>query len=170
MGYATQALADSQALFQIGGDWILGELLANQVSVPQEVGCYPTPDSDGVFLYNMDSLVFMSSKSFSAEAAQQTASALADVEFQAKFNKVKGSIPVRTDIDISDFNPCQVQSYQDFHYGVKHNLAVPSMIDSMAVNPVAQQAINSEIFRFYRNPKMEPDELIKRIIAISQSG
>ncbi|EOX4436093.1 ABC transporter substrate-binding protein [Vibrio alginolyticus] len=159
-----------QALFQIGGDWILGELLANQVSVPQEVGCYPTPDSDGVFLYNMDSLVFMSSKSFSAEAAQQTASALADVEFQAKFNKVKGSIPVRTDIDISDFNPCQVQSYQDFHYGVKHNLAVPSMIDSMAVNPVAQQAINSEIFRFYRNPKMEPDELIKRIIAISQSG
>ncbi|EOI6603991.1 extracellular solute-binding protein [Vibrio parahaemolyticus] len=167
---ATQALADGQALFQIGGDWILGELLANQVSVPQEVGCYPTPDSDGVFLYNMDSLVFMSSKSFSAEAAQQTASALADVEFQAKFNKVKGSIPVRTDIDISDFNPCQVQSYQDFHYGVKHNLAVPSMIDSMAVNPVAQQAINSEIFRFYRNPKIEPDELIKRIIAISQSG
>lgn len=64
---ATQALADGQALFQIGGDWILGELLANQVSVPQEVGCYPTPDSDGVFLYNMDSLVFMSSKSFSAE-------------------------------------------------------------------------------------------------------
>ncbi|MBM4973881.1 carbohydrate ABC transporter substrate-binding protein [Vibrio parahaemolyticus] len=167
---ATQALADGHALFQIGGDWILGELLANQVSVPQEIGCYPTPDSDGVFLYNMDSLVFMSSKSFSAEAAQQTASALADVEFQAKFNKVKGSIPVRTDIDISDFNPCQVQSYQDFHYGVKHNLAVPSMIDSMAVNPVAQQAINSEIFRFYRNPKMEPDELIKRIIAISQSG
>ncbi len=79
---ATQALADGQALFQIGGDWILGELLANQVSVPQEVGCYPTPDSDGVFLYNMDSLVFMSSKSFSAEAAQQTASALADVEFR----------------------------------------------------------------------------------------
>ncbi|EIC5074124.1 carbohydrate ABC transporter substrate-binding protein [Vibrio parahaemolyticus] len=167
---ATQALADGQALFQIGGDWILGELLANQVSVPQEIGCYPTPDSDGVFLYNMDSLVFMSSKSFSAKAAQQTASALADIEFQAKFNKEKGSIPVRTDIDISDFNPCQIQSYQDFQYGVKHNLAVPSMIDSMAVNPVAQQAINSEIFRFYRNPRMKPDELIKRIIAISQSG
>jgi glucose/mannose transport system substrate-binding protein len=44
------------------------------------------------------------------------------------------------------------------------------MIDSMAVNPVAQQAINSEIFRFYRNPKMESDELIKRIIAIAESN
>ncbi|CAH0532097.1 putative sugar-binding periplasmic protein [Allocatenococcus thiocycli] len=167
---ATKALANDKALFQIGGDWILGELLANQVSVPSEIGCYPTPDSDGVFLYNMDSLVFMSSKSFSAEVAHQTANVLADVDFQTEFNRVKGSIPVRTDIDISDFNPCQIQSYRDFHYGLEHNLAVPSMIDSMAVNPVAQQAINSEIFRFYRNPDMSADELIKRIIAISQSG
>nr|WP_321385878.1 ABC transporter substrate-binding protein [uncultured Vibrio sp.] len=167
---ATKALANDKALFQIGGDWILGELFANQVSVPQDIGCYPTPDSDGVFLYNMDSFVFMSSKSFSVDDARKTANALADVNFQAEFNRVKGSIPVRTDIDISDFNPCQIQSYQDFHYGIKHNLAVPSMIDSMAVNPVAQQAINSEIFRYYRNPDMGPDELIKRIIAISQSG
>ncbi|MDF2153070.1 ABC transporter substrate-binding protein [Vibrio sp. CAU 1672] len=167
---ATKALGDGKALFQIGGDWILGELMAKEIAVPEEVGCYPTPDSDGVFLYNMDSLVFMSSKSFNAADATRAASALADVGFQTEFSRVKGSIPVRTDIDISDFNPCQIQAYQDFHYGVKHNLAVPSMIDSMAVNPVAQQAINSEIFRFYRNPDIQPDELIRRIIAIAESN
>jgi len=39
----------------------------------------------------------------------------------------------------------------------------------MAVNPVAQQAINSEIFRFFRNPKVSEDEVIRRILSISVS-
>ncbi|MEF1291027.1 carbohydrate ABC transporter substrate-binding protein, partial [Vibrio sp. M260118] len=47
---------------------------------------------------------------------------------------------------------------------------VPSMIDSMAVNPVAQKAINSEIFRFYRDKTIIPDTVIKRIIAIAESN
>lgn len=167
---ATRALAANQALFQLGGDWILGELMANNIEVPNHVGCYPTPESDGVFLYNMDSLIFMASKSFNADEANQAADVLADKAFQKAFNRVKGSIPVRTDIDIQDFNPCQVRSYQDFHSGIKTGKTVPSMIDSMAVNPVAQKAINSEIFRFYRDKTIVPDTVIKRIIAIAESN
>ena len=167
---ATTALANNQALFQLGGDWILGELMAKGISVPSQIGCYPTPESDGVFLYNMDSLIFMASKSFNAQQASTTANLLADKQFQAQFNLVKGSIPVRMDIDINHYNPCQIQSYQDFKQALDKKKAVPSMIDSMAVNPVAQQAINSEIFRFYRNKQLTEDTVIKRIIAIAESN
>ncbi|MCK6261760.1 ABC transporter substrate-binding protein [Vibrio sp. ZSDE26] len=167
---ATAALANNEALFQLGGDWILGELLAENISVPSHIGCYPAPQSHNIFLYNMDSFIFMKSKSFTQDDAIQLANALADKEFQTRFNQVKGSIPVRSDIDLSSFNPCQIQSYKDFNYAIEHGLAAPSMTDSMAVNPMAQQAINSEIFRYYRDSSVTEGEVIKRIISIAESN
>lgn len=166
---ATKALASDQALFQLGGDWILGDLLARGIDVPKHIGCYPAPESDGMFLYNMDSLIFMKSKSFSATQANQVADILADKEFQTRFNQKKGSIPVHADIEMNGFNPCQVKAHQAFELALRQDKAVPSMIDSMAVNPVAQQAINSEIFRFYRDKSLSEDRLIQRIIAIAIS-
>ncbi|EGQ7755878.1 ABC transporter substrate-binding protein [Vibrio vulnificus] len=166
---ATKALAEDKALFQLGGDWILGDLLARGVAVPQHVGCRPAPQSHRIYLYNMDSFIFMASKSFQVSQAEQLASALADKTFQQRFNQAKGSIPVRKDIDLSTFNVCQQQAFRDFQFASANELAVPSMTDSMAVNPVAQQAINSEIFRFFRNPKVSEDEVIRRILSISVS-
>lgn len=166
---ATQALVANKALFQLGGDWILGDLLASDVNVPQQIGCYPTPQSHNAFLYNMDSFIFMDAADFSQQQAIAVADVLADKAFQTKFNQIKGSIPIRTDIDLSGFNSCQIQSSQDFIKAVENGLAVPSMSDSMAVNPVAQQAINSEIFRYFRNSEVTEEETLRRIIAIAQS-
>ena len=166
---ATQALIENKALFQLGGDWILGDLLASDVNVPQGIGCYPAPQSHNTFLYNIDSFIFMNGADFTQQQAIKVADALADKNFQAKFNRIKGSIPVHTDISLSGFNPCQIQSHHDFIQATEKGLAVPSMTDSMAVNPVAQQAINSEIFRYYRNSDVSEDEVIKRIISIAKS-
>lgn len=166
---ATQALVENKALFQLGGDWILGDLLASDVKVPEQIGCYSAPQSHNAFLYNMDSFIFMAASDFTQQQATEVANALADKTFQAKFNQTKGSIPVRTDIDLTGFNPCQIQSHDDFIQATKNGLAVPSMTDSMAVNPVAQQAINSEIFRYYRSPEVTEDEVLKRIISIAKS-
>lgn len=166
---ATQALIDNKALFQLGGDWILGDLLASDVNVPQEIGCYPAPQSHNAFLYNMDSFIFMVAADFTQQQALQVADALADKKFQTEFNKIKGAIPVRTDINLSGFNPCQMKSHDDFIQATRNGLTLPSMTDSMAVNPVAQQAINSEIFRYYRNSNVSENEVIKRIISIAKS-
>lgn len=167
---ATQLLAEDKALFQLGGDWILGDLLARKINIPHHISCHPAPQSHQVFLYNMDSFIFMNNKSFSQQRAEQLADALADKQFQHKFNQVKGSIPVRLDIDISSFNTCQKQAYYDFQFALKNELTIPSMTDSMAINPMAQQAINYEIFRFYRNPKMTENEVIQKILSISASN
>ncbi|OIQ26550.1 ABC transporter substrate-binding protein [uncultured Vibrio sp.] len=167
---ATAALANDTALFQLGGDWILGDLLAADISVPSHIGCYPAPQSHNIFLYNMDSFIFMARKDFGQKDAIELANILADKDFQTRFNQAKGSIPVRSDIDMSTFNQCQIQSHQDFTYAIKHDLAAPSMTDSMAVNPMAQQAINSEIFRYYRDNTVSEDQIIKRIISIAESN
>ncbi|PWI33843.1 carbohydrate ABC transporter substrate-binding protein [Vibrio albus] len=167
---ATLQLAQNKALFQIGGDWILGELLSQNIQVPDHIGCYPAPSANGSYLYNMDSLIFLKSRNFDQQKVDKVARVLSDKQFQADFNKVKGSIPVRTDIDLKDFNTCQKQSFRDYAAARQHASAIPSMTDSMAINPVAQQAINSEIYRFYRDTQVTDEDLIKRIIAIAESN
>ncbi|PJC87589.1 carbohydrate ABC transporter substrate-binding protein [Vibrio sp. HA2012] len=167
---ATSLLIQDKALFQIGGDWVLGELISQNIQVPEHIGCYPAPPADGSYLYNMDSLIFLKSKNFSQKTVDKVARALSDKAFQAEFNKRKGSIPVRTDIDLTDFNLCQKQSFRDYAAARQYATAVPSMTDSMAINPVAQQAINSEIYRFYRDMQFKEEDLIKRIIAIAESN
>ncbi|MGD8110544.1 ABC transporter substrate-binding protein [Vibrio sp. TRT 17S01] len=167
---ATQALAEDRALFQLGGDWILGDLLARGKSVPQQIACYPAPQSHDIFLYNMDSFIFMSGNMTSHQQANKLATIMANRDFQIRFNKLKGSIPPRLDIDMRHFNDCQQQSYQDFKRAVQQGRAAPSMTDSMALNPVAQQAMNSAIFRFYRDKSVTADDMIKRIIGIAESN
>ncbi len=166
---ATQYLAQDKALFQIGGDWILGELIALNIDVPNKIGCYVAPQTQGVFLYNMDSFIFMSRPDFTFQQANDLANVLADKTFQSQFNKVKGAIPVRNDIDLSGFNVCQQQASQDLEFALIHNLAVPSMTDSMAVNPIKQQAINNELFQFFKNDSLNSKAVIRRIIAIASS-
>ncbi len=167
---ATKQLIDDKALFQIGGDWILGDLLAQQIAVPNHIGCYSAPSAVNSYLYNMDSLIFVKSKHFEHSTAINIAKALADKAFQTQFNRSKGSIPSRRDIAIDDFNDCQKKSYDDFHYAINNGLAIPSMTDSMAINPVAQQAINSEIYRFFRNSTVSDNDVITRIISIAESN
>ncbi|ENM5890281.1 carbohydrate ABC transporter substrate-binding protein [Vibrio mimicus] len=167
---ATQALINGETLFQLGGDWILGELLAKKVKVPEAISCTPAPGSHNSYLYNMDSFVFMASKEFSYAEANQLATLLADKQFQTNFNRYKGSIPVRQDIALDTFNLCQQRSHQDFLYAAKEGNLVPSMTDSMAVNPMIQQAITNEIFHFFRNPAVSEEEVMKRIWAIASSN
>lgn len=167
---ATQSLAENRALFQLGGDWILGDLMARGVKVPQDIGCYAAPQTQSVFLYNMDSFIFMSRKSFDLQQANKLANVMADKNFQSSFNRLKGSIPVRKDISLRDFNPCQKQSQYDFIHATVNNLAVPSMTDSMAVNPIEQHAINSELFRFFKDTSISVDTVITRIVSIASSN
>ncbi|MDN3681289.1 ABC transporter substrate-binding protein [Vibrio tapetis subsp. quintayensis] len=167
---ATQALYDDQALFQIGGDWILGELLALGAGVPNHIDCLPTPESDGAFLYNMDSFIFMAKPGFNQAQANDLARALSSKEFQSRFNRVKGSIPVRNDIALDSFSVCQQKSKRDFLQATKTGKAVPSMTDSMAVNPIEQHAFNTELFRFFRDHDMSDDTIIKRLVSIAGSN
>ena len=39
------------------GDWVLGDLLARGVAVPEQVQCLPAPGTQGLYVYNMDSFV-----------------------------------------------------------------------------------------------------------------
>ena len=166
----TEKLANNQALFQLGGDWILGELLALGVKVPEQINCATTPQTEDIYVYNIDSFIFLKRHDFNRPSALKIAEVLAEKGFQRTFNQVKGSIPVRNDISLKEFNICQQKSARYLNNALQKQTAVPSMTDSMAVNPIEQNAINNELFSFFTNQQITAESLIRRMIAISESS
>jgi len=167
---ATSELLEGKRAFQISGDWVLGELIAKGGSVPDKIGCFPTPGKDSGFIYNMDSFAIFDGPLLDGDSSYALAKTLAEPEFLRQFNQVKGSIPARNDISLEGFNACALQSQQDFSFASQHNTLIPSIIDSMAVSPLIQKAVSSELFRFFNDPAMKAEQVILHLQSIPKSG
>ncbi|CAH0535694.1 putative sugar-binding periplasmic protein [Vibrio stylophorae] len=166
---ATSQLAKGEALFQIGGDWILGELLAADVAIPDTINCYAMPGTEQHFVYNMDSFIFFKINTIDKKSQAQIIEQLSSRTLQKQFNLKKGAIPVRQDIDLSDFTSCQKRAAAAFTKASESGLAIPSMTDSMALPPVAQRAMTNELFRFFMQSNISEQVLIERLISIAQA-
>lgn len=167
---ATQQLLGGNRAFQITGDWVAGDLMAFDGVFPDKIGCYPTPAHEPGFIYNMDSLVLFKSPHLDAELANKIAKSLADPRLISAFNKQKGSVPPYRNIALSGFNSCTIDAYQDFQLAEKQGNLVPSMIDSMAVSPVIEKAATNELFRFFNDPSIQPEDVILHMQSMGASN
>ncbi|MCG2839050.1 ABC transporter substrate-binding protein [Photobacterium sp. WH77] len=156
----TQLLIEGERAFQISGDWVLGDLLANNIAVPSAIGCYPTPAKQTGFIYNMDSFALFDSPRTNTDTAQIVSKTLSSPDFQKSFNALKGAIPARNDISLKGYNSCSVNAKADMEKASKSGQLIPSIVDSMAVSPIAQRATSSEIFRFFNDETMAPEDFI----------
>ncbi|GLO63506.1 sugar ABC transporter substrate-binding protein [Vibrio sp. MACH09] len=167
---ATHELLNDQAVFQVLGDWVIGELNTEKISIPDHIACYVSPQTSGTYIYNMDSFVIFNHNAGSLKAdSDRMAKLLSAKTFQEEFSKKKGSIPARADVSLSSFNRCSQQSRRDFDNAEENNRLLPSMTDSMAVAPVVQNAIINELYQFFNDPTKQPEQLISRLIAIAGS-
>lgn len=160
---ATQLLIEGKHAFQFSGDWVLGELLAKHVAAPEAIGCYQAPAKHTGFIYNMDSFALFNSARSSRKTANTLARALSSKAFLTAFNQAKGALPARKDIDLSQFNPCSRQAHHDMEQAEQNGRLLPSTVDSMAVSPIVQQATTSEIYRYFNDESIGPEEFILRL-------
>lgn len=166
---ATLNLAQGKALMQVGGDWVLGELNTYDQALSNYVSCHATPGTEQHFLYNMDSVIFLRSKYMSSDEAQSIASHLQSPLFQYYFNLDKGSIPVQPDIGLEGFHACQKRSKQDFLVAQKMHKIVPSMSDSMALDPNKQRIFNLALYRYFIYQDQSPEELVSKLLSLSRT-
>ncbi|OAN17884.1 sugar ABC transporter substrate-binding protein [Photobacterium jeanii] len=166
---ATHDLLRGEYVFQISGDWIAGELMQDGV-LPAEISCYPVPSKNSGFLYNIDSFAFFKNATFKKTKAKLVSEALAKSEFLYDFNQVKGSIPARHDISLSGYNRCAVKSKQDLHLAIEQGTVMPSIVDSMAVSPLIQKAALGELYRFFNDPSITPQEVVLHLQNVSKTG
>ena len=104
---ASAMVINGEAAFQIMGDWAKGEFI-NADKVPgTDFLCFRVPGTEGNVTFNSDQFVMFKQDDESATAAQNAmATAIESPEFQIAFNKVKGSVPARTDIAPDEFDDC----------------------------------------------------------------
>ena len=94
------------------GGWASGVLKRGQFEEGKDFLCGPAPSNSGkpVFDMNADGLIFWDTKNPDYAAGQKIAAKVAmSQEFNKVFTQINGSIPVRSDIDLSDpaYQPCQ---------------------------------------------------------------
>jgi glucose/mannose transport system substrate-binding protein len=133
---ASAMVINGEAAFQFMGYWAKGEFL-NAGKVPdQDFLCFRFPGTQEQVTFNTDQFaVFAQGGEVKPEQAA-LAEAIMSPEFQQAFNKVKGSVPARTDVSVADFDACGQKAYEELKAAASSGNLMGSMAHGHA-NPAA---------------------------------
>lgn len=152
---ATAMVINGKAAMQFMGDWAKGEFLAAGKVPGKDFLCVPAPGTAAAYTFNIDSFAMFKLPNKDAEKGEKDfASAVMSPQFQEVFNLNKGSIPVRSGLDMSKFDACGQESAKDFTATSKKGSLVPSMAHGMAVHSATQGAIYDVVSQFWNDDKM----------------
>ncbi len=103
----TSLIINNKAGIQVMGDWAKGEFTQANKTPGQDYGCFPGLGDDSLYIVGGDVFVFPKTDDKAQVAAQQKlVESMLKPSTQIAFNNLKGSIPVRTDIDVSSMDIC----------------------------------------------------------------
>jgi glucose/mannose transport system substrate-binding protein len=167
---ATAMVMNGKAGMQIMGDWAKSEWSAANKIAGEDYECLPFPGTQGSFAYNIDSLaMFKLSDEDNRQAQKDLARTVLEPEFQQFFNQNKGSIPVRLDQDMSEFDVCAQQSMEDFKAAAQGPGLVPSLAHGMAASSYVQGAVFDVVTNFFNDPSADPKKAAQQLAAAIQA-
>ncbi len=106
---AAKKLATGQCAFLSMNDSVYGELIANRAVEGKDFGHVAYPGTSGAYLAIVDTFV-VSADAEDGVNAMKFMETIADKKTSLEFNKVKGSVPIRSDVDVSSLPPYQRQA------------------------------------------------------------
>lgn len=159
---ATAMVMNGEAAFQIMGDWAKGEFVAAGLTAGVDFLCASTPGAG--YLYNVDSFAMFDVEGEDRQAGQALLAELIVGEtFQVAFNLNKGSIPVRTDIDMTQFDSCAQTSAAEMNASAAEGTLLPSYAHGMALRGAQAGAI-TDVVTAHFNSDMSSEEAVSRLV------
>ena len=153
-----------KAAFQFMGDWAKGEFTAAGKRPGKDYFCAAAPGTADSFTFNVDSFAMFKLKDANAQQAQiDLASTLMGTQFQEVFNLNKGSIPVRSNTDMSKFDDCAKLSAKDYTKSAEAGRLLPSVTHGMAIRPSVEGAIKDAVSRFWNDDRISVDDGVRNI-------
>ena len=154
---ASAMVINGEAAFQFMGDWAKGEFL-NAGKVPdKDFLCFRFPGTENQVTFNTDQFaVFKQGDSVTPEQTA-LAKAIMSPEFQIAFNKVKGSVPARTDVSVESFDACGQKAYEQ----LKAAAASGNLFGSMAhghANPASVKNALYDVITAEFNGEYDADD------------
>jgi glucose/mannose transport system substrate-binding protein len=162
---ATAMVISGKAGFQIMGDWAKGEFSAAKQVAGKDYGCFSGFGASAPYMIAGDVFVFPKTSDATAIKAQQLlASVFTAPATQVAFNSKKGSIPIRTDVDVSQMDICAQAGVQAMKDSSRH-IANPDML----MTPDQVGAVQDVITKFWNNDQ-PIDDVVKALQGALKRG
>jgi glucose/mannose transport system substrate-binding protein len=154
---ATGLVITGKAAAQVMGDWAKGEFIAAGLTPGKEYGCVPLP---GGYVMGGDVFVFPKIDDPGAQAAQtKMAEMMMSPETQVAFNKKKGSVPVRLDVDVSSMDECAQKGMATLKDPAKQ---MPSI--NFLASPDLRGAVEDVVTQFWNTQSMTADQFVTKFV------
>jgi glucose/mannose transport system substrate-binding protein len=163
---AANMMLTGKAGFFFMGDWSIGTFNAGGFKEGVDYLCSQAPEDNGKtgFILNSDSVVFFQQKDKDYLAGSKLlAHLIMSKDFQVIFNKAKGSIPARLDIDLTGFNPCQIKCQKDLEEAIKEGTLVRSFAHNMTILQKYRGAAMEVITNFVNTPNLAAADAAKQM-------
>jgi glucose/mannose transport system substrate-binding protein len=165
---ASAMVIEGKAGVQFMGDWAKGEFLKAGKVPGKDFLCFRFPGTQGTVTFNSDQFVMFKVGEDRRAAQEKLASAIMSPSFQVAFNKVKGSVPARTDVDGSDLDACGQQGMKDLAEASQKGTLFGSMAHGHAAPAAIKNATYDVItaeFNGEMDAKTAAAELVKAVAA-----
>ena len=158
----------------IMGGWAQG-VLRNAGFKFEDFTIAPGPSDNGkpVFLLNADAFIFWQSKEPDLQAGQTLMAQLVmDPAIQTMYSQITGSIPVRTDVDLSGegWSDGQRRTAAALKDAIASNQAVLSLAHNMAQENGLTAAMIDVITEYVKNKTVTPEQAATRLAEAVESA
>ena len=143
---ATKKLADGECAFETLNDSAFGELVSAGAVDGKTFGAVPYPGTDGTYVAVVDTFV-RARQSENARKASEFLAVLGSPDTQLAFSRAKGSVPIRTDVDVSSLTPYQ----QSAAKALRNGMVLWSIVHGEAMRPQFQQGFYDAVATYVRS-------------------
>ncbi len=153
----------NKAALMVVGDWAKGDFAAAHQVLGKDFGCQMAPGNDSAYVMTVDVFVFpVNNKPDQKQAQDKLASLMMDPVVQTEFNALKGSLPARTDADVSKFDACAQLGKKVMAGGPDNQL--PNF--ALAFSPDTEGQIEDLLVNYWATPSQTPADAAKRLSTI----
>jgi glucose/mannose transport system substrate-binding protein len=143
---ATRKLANGECAFETLNDSAFGELVSAGAVDGKTFGEVPYPGTDGTYVAVVDTFV-QARQSDNARKASEFLAVLGSPDTQLAFSKAKGSVPIRSDVDVSSLTPYQQSAAKALRSGT----VLWSIVHGEATRPQFQQGFYDAVATYVRS-------------------
>ena len=146
---SNQNIIQGNAAFIHQGNWAAGAFRnADGFNYDEDWGFKTFPGTEGMYMLHFDSFLYPSGNP-TPELSKTFLSFVGSQEAQIAFNQYKGSIPTRTDVDMSEFGPYLQETAEDF---ADADQRPPTLQHGLAVTSQKMTALNDVISSEFTGP------------------
>jgi glucose/mannose transport system substrate-binding protein len=161
---ASAMVINGEAGFQMMGDWAKGEFL-NAGKVPdQDFLCFRFPGTQDQVTFNSDVFVMFKQGDAVSEEQAALARAILSPGFQVAFNKVKGSVPARTDVDVAELDACGQKGAAQLKAAAESGNLFGSMAHGHA-NPAAIKNAMYDVITAHFNGEYDSETAVSELVS-----